>query len=390
MFDKFEKIEQLTPTVAHHTRFLQYSNCKKFTEAIDLIKASEMKDDVIVHAKKAFKFLYKSRKGFYCSLCNQKNHKYFIFNKREIASSHGFCGSMVENTLNYFTFKFLHFVKISRLYSEFVAKCSLKGKYYPNRPLRIGIKFYKKDKIVGEVISCKKMIKRKEVYQFCGPFCENFHPLKYNKYLEGQIDKMFSLSKSLEHLINKAHDEYEKANKKDVMDIKRRMLGQVLPEAGLIKAKEIKKLGFSPQESGSLGDGRILYQVPPMPKPKFKKPVKHMDEDDLKKENEITSFNREFKMALIRPITYRFDEDLSILHSVSFSQSIMKNGVDTTYDLVEWKMKSLDIGIDWYSEGKTARVSMGSAKAVFKKINPNDAETKEIYNNVYRNTNTST
>jgi hypothetical protein len=200
---------------------------------------------------------------------------------------------------------------------------------------------------------------------------------------------MFSLSKSLEHLINKAHDDYEKENKKDVMDIKRRMLGQVLPEEGLIKAKEIKKLGFSPQGSTSLGEGRILYQVPPMPKPKFKKPVKHMDEDDLKKENEITSFNREFKMALIRPITYRFDEDLSILHSVSFTQSIMKNGVDTTYDLTEWKMKLFDIGIDWYSEGKTARISKGSAKAVFKKINPNDNETREIFDAVNRNTRSS-
>lgn len=385
VFDRFAQIEDMTPTVAHHTQFLQYSNCKKFQQAIDLIKASEMKDDVIVHAKKAFKFLYRARKGFYCSLCNQKNHKYFIFDKKEIASSHGFCANMVEQTLNYFTFKFIHFVKISRLYSEFLVKCSLKGKYYPNRPLRIGIKFYKRDKIIGEVISCKKMIKRKEAYNFCGPFCENFHPVKYNKYLEGQIDKMFSLSKSMEHLIEKAHKDYEKANKKDVMDIKRRMLGQVRPEAGLIKAKEIKKLGFTPHQTNILGEGRILYETPPMPKPKFKKPVKHMDQEDLKKENEITSFNREFKMALIRPITYRFDEDLSIKHSVSFTDSIMKHGVETTYDLTDWKMKNFPTGIDWYSEGKTARVSLGSAKSVFKKINPNDTETREIYYNVFKN-----
>ena len=49
----------------HHTQYLQYSNCRRFAKAIDLIKASEMRTEVDLHAKKAFKFLYLSRKGFY-------------------------------------------------------------------------------------------------------------------------------------------------------------------------------------------------------------------------------------------------------------------------------------------------------------------------------------
>ena len=345
-----------------------------------------MRNDVIVHAKKAFKFLHIARRGFYCALCNQKNHKFFMLDRETMLSNNGFCGSMVENALNYFVFKFVHFVKISRLYSEFLVKCSLKGKFYPNRPLRIGIKFYKKDKIIAEVISCKKMVKRKEAFKFCAPFCNNFNPVKYNKFLEGQIDKMFSLSKSMGGMILKAKKDYEKANKKDIKKIKRRLLGQVNPEKGLVSQKEIKKLGFNKQATKSLGKGRVLYEMPALPKKKFVKPIKHMDEMDLKKENEITSFNREFKMALIRPITYVFDEDLTIEHHISFEGSLMKQGLDTTYDLTTWKMRTHRLGIDWYVEGKTAKATKGMAKVVFRKINPNDTEITDIYRKVLRNT----
>ena len=283
IFQQFEKVEELTPTVLHNTRFLQFSNCKNFATAIDTIKASEMKNDVIVHAKKAFKFLYLARKGFYCSLCNQKNHKYFLLHKKKVISNYGFCGSMVEESLNYFVFKFIHFVKISRLYSEFTVKCSLKGKYYPTRPLRVGVKFYKRDKAIGQVISCKKMVKRKEAYKFCTPFCQNFNPTKYNKYLEGQMDKMLSLSKALEHLIAKAHKQYEKDNKKDMEKIKRRMLGQVKPEEGIITEEEKTKLGFQRNANSKSINERILMDIPPMPKPKFKKPIKPMEKEDLRR-----------------------------------------------------------------------------------------------------------
>ena len=91
-------------------------------------------------------------------------------------------------------------------------------------------------------------------------------------------------------------------------------------------------------------------------------------------------------MSLIRPITYVFDEDLSIEHHVDFDASIMKHGLDGTYDITCWKMKVKEHGIDWYSEGKTAKVNKGSAKTVFKKINPNDEEVKDIYYAIMKNT----
>ena len=355
-----------------------------------------MRNDVVQHAKKAFKFLYLSRKGFYCALCGRKNHKFFLLDKKELISSDGFCGSMVEHSLNYFVFKFLHFPKISRLYSEFLIKCNMKGKYFPNRPLRIANKFYMNDKVVAKVISCKKMVKRKEAYRFCGPFCRMFNPVKYDKYLEGAIDKMFSLSQSLEHLIAKMKDDYKKDNKKDIIDIKRRILGSA-PEDGLLSESEQNGLGFKMIADKSKQDNaatptikrnnkeRILLEIPPMPKPKFKKPIKHMEEEDYKKENEITSFNREFKMALIKPIIYRFDEDLSIEHHVDYDSSIMKEGLDSSYNVVGWRMYTYPLGVDWYVEGKTGKINKGSAKQTFRKINPNDTEMQEISRYVQKN-----
>ena len=53
--------------------------------------------------------------------------------------------------------------------------------------------------------------------------------------------------------------------------------------------------------------------------------------------NEISQFNKEFKTALIRPITYDFEEDLSIKHRIDFESSIVATGLDKIYDLTKFK-----------------------------------------------------
>lgn len=53
------------------------SNCYKIANSINTFKASTMKDMVLGLVSKSFQFLYHSRKGFYCSLCDAQEHKYY-------------------------------------------------------------------------------------------------------------------------------------------------------------------------------------------------------------------------------------------------------------------------------------------------------------------------
>ena len=69
--------------------------------------------------------------------------------------------------------------------------------------------------------------------------------------------------------------------------------------------------------------------------------LNHPDFDEEGKMDEtvnvITEFNKAQKTSLIRPIIYRFDEDVEIYHHVNFSASVMGVGLDNYYDLRKFK-----------------------------------------------------
>lgn len=53
------------------------SNCFKIANTIDQFKASSLEELIIGKLSKSFQFLYQSRKGFQCALCDADVHEYF-------------------------------------------------------------------------------------------------------------------------------------------------------------------------------------------------------------------------------------------------------------------------------------------------------------------------
>ena len=114
-------------------------------------RASQFRKKVDDSVKKSFKFLYESRRGFLCSLCDASAQRFYDTNLKEIIISRSFCKGMVENTLNYYLFAYTQFMKISRLYTNMLVKCNMKGRYYPNKFVKHDAKFYRHEEIVMEL-----------------------------------------------------------------------------------------------------------------------------------------------------------------------------------------------------------------------------------------------
>ncbi len=103
--------------------------------------------------------------------------------------------------------------------------------------------------------------------------------------------------------------------------------------------------------------------------------IQHPDFDETGKAdetvNEISLFNKEFKTALIRPITYRFDEDkLSINHRMNYDVSIMEMGLDKYYDLPKFKVTVAEEGLNFFNMGSSANITKDKAISVFQKYDP--------------------
>lgn len=78
MFVTFKKIEEQALIIMKHTSDNQAgSNCYKIAAAVDGFKHSSMSELVLGKLTKSFNFLYNSRKGFYCSLCDSSAHQYY-------------------------------------------------------------------------------------------------------------------------------------------------------------------------------------------------------------------------------------------------------------------------------------------------------------------------
>lgn len=332
LFDTFAKIEQMAKEVQEETASIPGSNCNKIAKVIEKFKVAPLRNMVGEVVRKALKFLYDSRQGFYCVLCNAEDHQFFHLEQEYFAISYKFCSKMVQETLSYYLFKYKFFVKISRLYSEFILKCDLSGVFHKNNFLKNDIKFFKKDKIVGEIESCKKGFNKQGSMISCMGFCERFNPVKYDEYLEGELDKLFTLSGFLERQIErlkqrKLHKvEHEKENQSKVTR-------RILEEHGV----------------GSNDDG-----------------------------NEISKFNKEFKTALVRPIPYHFKDDLTIRYNVNFDENILKPSPEVIYNLVEFEPYLEEEGIDFFDAGEGASINHTAAERIFELLNPDQKESSGL------------
>lgn len=335
IFEDFTQIEHMAKEVEEETEGIVGSNCQKVAMAIGKYKVSGLRNTMRDVINRAHKFLMTAREGFYCSLCDANNHPFFNITRLEYKLSYGFCGKMVENTLNYYLFKYKFFVKVSRLYSEFLTKCDLRGKYHRNNFLKNDVKFFKKDKIVGEIESCKRGFNKPGSMLACQDFCSRFNPVKFDEYLEGELDKLFSL-----------HGFFEK-------------------RMHWLKDKKARQLAIEAEGKTKLGRRvRVLEE---------KSGKAKTDEA-----NEITNFNKEFRTSLVRPIPYSYRDDLSIKYSIHYDEAIIKPSQEVVYNLVEFEAEVEQFGIDFFQEGYSSSIDRNTAERVFELLNPDLKEGKDL------------
>lgn len=337
IFEDFKKIETLAQKTKDATADIPSSNCNKLATAVIDFHASEFQKEVVEASKKAFAFLMGARKGFYCSLCDGDSQRFFNKDSEEIVMSEDFCSKMVEETLNFYLFKYAHFMKISRLYSEFLVKCDLHGNYHPTKFLKHQIKFFRNNEILMEINSCKKGLAGDDAVHLCASFCQRFNPVRYDKYLEGELDKLYSYAKSLEDLMK-------------------------LNEEKLYRDTEVAKMSHGRKLSDDHSSSSAA-------------PIKELDEE----QSPVTEFNLENDASLVVPISYEFDQDSSIKHNFSTDESLVTMGLEKFYDLPTYHSKVNATGLDFYTLGSTSTIQKDAAVSVFKKISPTEQANNKAF-----------
>lgn len=356
-------------------------NCRNLADAITGFKASNMKDKIMELAKKAFKFLYISRKGFYCALCNHRNHEFIDIYSSSIVSSNQFCKNTVENTLAFYIFKFKYFISVARAYSVFLVTCNLKGKFDTNKYVTYQTKFFKEPKIIADIDKCEKNLAHPQAHTYCEGYCSHFNPAKYSELFEGDIDKLKGFSEFLKNTMERKQIEYERESAKDVLKMKGRLLEALIGRH--LEAEKEKKdnpeekkdaEGEKKEENADAGkeggEGAEGGEAPKVEEPGSKPGAVKGPVDEI---------NNRFRFAIIKPVMYNFDSDMSIEHTIHFTKSIFHQGFYKTFRIHKYKSHFDSCGVDWYGEGKAATINLEGVKKVIDMLPPNDLQVREIF-----------
>ena len=335
IFSLFMDIETIAEEIRDATEGVRGSNCNRLASVIIENKVSAMRGQVVKAAKKASRFIYRSRKGIYCSLCDAENHSAYNNTDWTLTMSQGFCAKMVEQTMPFYLYRYQFFIKIARLYAEMMTVCSLRGEYMPTRMLRHNLKFFKHKDFENDMVICKGATQAPGAIASCQRFCKHFNPIRLSKDLDGELDTLASFAYYLKRRIR------------------------------WLKLKE-KKQKAADKEAERLEKQERLLSDAVIGTPKPVKRKERLDESVT----ELIKFNRDFGTTLLKPVSYQFDTDLSIKYNIQYDESIIKTGFEKLYDVVEFRARFAEKGADFNSYGQMFMSDRETALKIFETMHP--------------------
>ena len=342
IFDDFKMIEQMAEIVMSQKSPEQETNCGDLAKEILNFKASTFKEQVLIIAQKAYRFIYDSRRGFYCSLCDADAHQNYNTQDGSIHFSYGYCTELVEETMGWSVFKYEHFHKLARLYGHFLSACDTMGKYDETEMLNDHLKFFKDDEVIDKIHKCTKDMEQENSINNCYEYCEEFNPAKFGELFEGQFTDLLAfrvwLNKEVSEKILKSMVSFTK----DDLSFGGRLLTETISKPQT-KKNSIAQNATKPAEKKNLKKG--LWNS---------------------KQSNINRFNSKYITQIIEPITYQPSEDFSHAQVFNYKDSIFKLGIHKIYDIAHFRGVLSTKGMNFLKYGYQMTLNPQSLKSLDK------------------------
>ena len=349
IFDDFKMVETMAESVSAQVPEDKQTSCGELAKRIISFQASKFKDPVVAAAKKAFKYVYTARRGFYCSLCDQRTHNNYRTRDGSIHFSYGFCGGLVKETMGWSVFKIKHFPKIARLYGHFLSACDANGNYIENEVLRDSLKFFKPKKLNQMVDTCVTKMKEDNGFSHCFGYCSQFNPVKFSEMFEGEFSKLLQFKVWMNgEIAEKFSSSDSGSSKKDLS-----FQGRVLQDK-------------SATDAGS-GAGSADGKTKKDSKGKKKSTAKKGGLWDSKY-SRVNEFNNEIGAQILEPITYKPSENFASNSTLDFKSSIFPLGKTKVFDLADFRGVMDTNGMNFIKHGNALDLRRTTKRKLWKRV----------------------
>ena len=381
VFQELKAVENVTAIVLTHTQEKKNSNCQRLAQKIQNLQISSLITKVQEQAQKAFKYLYISRRGFYCALCDQTNHKFIDIYSSSIISSNQYCKGLVENTLPFYQFRYNFFHQIARLHALFIVTCDLKGRYDKSKFVPFQSKFFKHPELTKGITKCSTGMGEPHGFMACQDYCSNFNPARFSKMFEGGIDRLLGFAKFLKERVKVKLEHYNRESAKDVLNMKGRLLEALINRK--IEMDHDRILSAEKKPEAKKDDKPAGKKDAEKPPKAVKDPAEAKQKEQQKKgeEKNVPGKNEElfkrYKVITLNPLVYSFPDDMKLKHHTSLRKSIFNRGFYKTYRVHKYSNYYDAEGVNWYGLGKGAKFDKEGILQVLEILPPDDTQARE-------------
>lgn len=233
------------------------ANCKLLSERILNFEVREIQTQVVKNLNKMRDFFKETYKGFYCSICNYDNHKFFDQNQKLVKFSEKFCRDIIENSLGPLLVFHVDMMKYLNLVTKFVTSCDSRGEYNLDAEFPKNYTFFEIQENKEMLESCRENRNKKDWFSYCKDVCMNFKVNTFSSFFEPNVEEIHGYNHFLEDQLRlMTHFQISQAilNPKDQPTHKK---GRILDEKK--SSMQIYKPGLGPKVD--LNQWHIDFQV---------------------------------------------------------------------------------------------------------------------------------
>ena len=209
------KVSKVAADVKQALTLKKVANCKILAERILVFQIEKIQDKIRENLDGMQEFFEDTYQGFYCSICDLENHRYFDTKKREILFSEKFCRDIVQKTLPVLLFFHVQVVKYFNLVSKFLESCDYKGDYRLEAEVKKEHLFSVMPDLKHTLSQCRNFRNHKSWFVYCKDLCDNFRMTEFNEFFEPQAEAVVGYNNYLEGLIQRYNKELALAPKED-------------------------------------------------------------------------------------------------------------------------------------------------------------------------------
>lgn len=183
------------------------SNCKLLAKKILLFEIDATHNEIMKTFKKMEKFFVKSYSGFYCAICDHKNHLMVDMDDPTVFYSINFCREIVEHALIPVMYMNVHFKNMMSVVTRFVSSCDFKGTFTRDVPIKSINVFPVDEKVSKSLHECRDNRNKPAWFVECEPLCREFKLTKFSKIIAPSVARLAKYNKFLEGELKRINNE---------------------------------------------------------------------------------------------------------------------------------------------------------------------------------------